>query len=188
MRVLRSAPGHSRHSRHPGVSGSRRERTFGQCPRVPASSFIPDANSSRMSPSRPRASARSRALARGPHTAQRRASHIHGDATAAAATFMMRLTMTPSARTSKSSPLHSPLWQEAEARLRMSDWVMRVPGDPRRRCSCERPRPCVRRRSCVPDSRARRCRDPAMQRSSRSLPKPCAIMTASVTPSGALAS
>ena len=30
----RSAPGHSRHSRHRGVSGSPQERTLGQCPRL----------------------------------------------------------------------------------------------------------------------------------------------------------
>jgi hypothetical protein len=45
-----SAPGHSRRSRHPGVSGSPQARTFGQCPRVSASSFIPAASSSRTPP------------------------------------------------------------------------------------------------------------------------------------------
>jgi len=29
-----AALGHSRHSRHPGLSGSPHERTFGQCPRL----------------------------------------------------------------------------------------------------------------------------------------------------------
>jgi len=33
--------GHSRHSRHPGVSGSPQERTFGQCSRLWVHARVP---------------------------------------------------------------------------------------------------------------------------------------------------
>jgi len=45
--------------------------------------------------------------------------HIHGEPSGAACTFMMRPTTAPSARTSKSSSVHSPDEREADARLRI---------------------------------------------------------------------
>src|SRR5262249_11102366 len=85
-------------------------------PAGPFVDFIPDASFWRKPPSRPRASARSRASASGPRESQRATATFPADPPA----FKNRPTPAPAAMTAQASSFHWPDEREQFARLRIS--------------------------------------------------------------------